>query len=297
MLPLLWEHALLPRSAAVRRLDLMHFPNPTAPLGMHIPFVATVHDTAIFDHPEWFPSGQSFSTRTVVPRTMRRARRLLAVTETVKHNVMNRFGVPDEKISVIPNGVNTEVFSLERATVEQTLKKFHLDPGYILWVGRPAPYKNLAFVNTLVQSSEKRFVFVGMDAHEARSAMPAYDETRCTCIASIEPGSRELADLYRGAGVVIQPSLYESFALPVLEALACGTPAIVSDMPTLREIYGNMLEYAPLADLSVWQKKIDRSITNETGRQERSAWAQKYAWQKIAESVSAQYAAVLGERK
>ncbi|MFA5052109.1 MAG: glycosyltransferase family 1 protein [Patescibacteria group bacterium] len=288
-LPFIWEHCLLSGYIRQHGVDLMHFPNPTAPLNYSQPFVATVHDVSIFEHPEWHQPHQFISKRWAVPRTFRRARRLIAVSAAVREGVKRVFHVPDNRLSVVPNGVNTNIFqAVDRTQTDVTLKKYGIAGKYLLFVGTPAPYKNLRMIVEIAQRTEYQVVVVGPAGQSDVSPKGDNGIDNVVYTGVLPPDSPELVHLYNRAFLLIQPSLYESFGLPILEALACGTTAIVADIPSLRDIYHETVLYASPKKTDDWLRTI--KMAEDDPIRENCLKLSKYlvsahSWDRIAEAT------------
>lgn len=288
-LPFIWEHWLLSKDIERHGIDLMHFPNPTAPLGFRGPFVATVHDLSIYRHPEWFAPNQFVSTRWTVPRTFERAKKLIVVSAAVKEEARRQFGVAEERMVVIPNGVNTGVFHpVPDDQSEATLKKYGIETPYLLFVGKPAPYKNLQLIVEIAQRSDYRVVVVGPSGRPDLPVKEWHDIDNVVFTGELSPDSPELVHLYSRAFLLLQPSLYESFGLPVMEAMACSTPAVVADIPSLRDIYHETVVYAHPKKPDEWLRAI--TLLEDRAVREKLVHSGKYAveahsWERVAEAT------------
>jgi glycosyltransferase involved in cell wall biosynthesis len=201
-----WYLERLPRAA--RGSDVLHCTTFRGPLRSRPPLVVTLHDLAFLRHPETFPAWHRLSGRALAGPVARRADAVVAVSEFTKWEAVELLEVPAERIRVVPNGVEP-VFVPDGPA----------EPGeYALAVGTLEPRKNLARAvdAARIAGVELRVVgaegWGGVDAPGRVGFVP--DE--------------ELASLYRGARCLVDPSVYEGFGIPVLEAMACGTPVVTS---------------------------------------------------------------------
>src|SRR5256714_5980513 len=227
--------------------QLIHGPAnalPLLPLGL--PGVVTIHDLAIYDHPEWFPAGQWFATRVVVPRSVRRARIVICPSEATKRATVRLFRIEPDRCRVIPHGVETE-FSLPLSTAvrAEVTSRYALPPRYLLQVGTVQPRKN--YVTTLRALKripiEQRIPLVVVGGFgwkydavvEAVRALELRDWVRFVGYA----GMQDLPALYQMAQAVVFPSLDEGFGLPLLEAFAAGTPVVASNAGAIPEVAGD----------------------------------------------------------
>jgi glycosyltransferase involved in cell wall biosynthesis len=214
-----WYPVSLPRQARREQLDVLHCPTFRGPLkSPGVPLVVTVHDLAVLRHPEVFNLWTRRYSRACVPRVVRAASRVIAVSEFTKRELVQLLATPEEKITVVPNGV-ADVFSPEGPAAEG---------DYVMAVGTLEPRKNLERVEQAARlaGAELRVVgaqgWGGVEAAGWQGRVP--DE--------------ELARLYRGARCLVYPSLYEGFGLPIAEAMACGTPVVTSGGGATEETAG-----------------------------------------------------------
>jgi glycosyltransferase involved in cell wall biosynthesis len=199
--------------------DVLHCPTFRGPFRARQPLVVTVHDLAVLRHPEWFNRWTATYSRYAVPRVVRAASRVIAVSEFTRRELRSLLGVD---AVVIPNAVE-DVFTPDGPRAEG---------DYVLAVGTLEPRKNLA---RIAQAVDGELRVVG-----ARGWRGVEPPDNVTWLGDV--GDAELARLYRGARCLVYASLYEGFGIPVAEALACGCPVVTSrDSP--------MAELAPDAAL------------------------------------------------
>jgi glycosyltransferase involved in cell wall biosynthesis len=227
---LAWSQVRLPRLASRQGASLIFTPAPEGYLGpQHIPQVVMVHDLRPISHPE--RSLQSLYFRAWVPPLLRGCRHILTNSEFTARELQRCVGISDERITVIPLGYDSEVF---RPAVQGPLRKS--GQPYLLHVGQAYPHKNLrrliqAFAELALRDSDIRLVVAGKP-HPKESPMlkrlvsELALEKRIEFLSYVSYGA--LPALYQGAMGFVYPSLWEGFGLPILEAMACGTPVITS---------------------------------------------------------------------
>jgi glycosyltransferase involved in cell wall biosynthesis len=217
-----WYPFGLPRRARAERVDVLHCPTYRGPLRAGVPVVVTVHDLAVFRHPEAFNRWSRTYSRVVVPRVLAAARLVIAVSEFTRRELVDLLGIPEGKVRVVPNAVGPE-FDPSGAAA---------DGDYVLAVGTLEPRKNLARLVEAVGRMGAELRVVG--AQGWGGVEVGGNGVRWLG----EVADDRLAELYRGAACVAYPSLYEGFGMPVLEAMACGVPVVTSAGGATEEVAG-----------------------------------------------------------
>lgn len=241
-LDLAWYPHVLPHRA--RGADVLHCPTYRGPVRSRVPLVVTVHDLAVFRHPDAFPPWTRTYSRVVVPRVVRAARIIAAVSEFTAGELERLLRVPRERIRVVPNAADatfTDVGPREKG-------------DYVLAVGTLEPRKNLARTIAAAQrlGVELRVAGArGWGGVEARGDGVRWEG---------EVGDEQLARLYRGALCVVYPSLYEGFGIPVLEAMACGAPVVTSAGGATEEVAGGAAVLVDPHDVSSIAAGIEQAI-------------------------------------
>jgi len=273
-LDLAWYPHVLPHRA--RHADVLHCPTYRGPARTATPLVVTVHDIAVFRHPEAFPRWTRSYSRVAVPRVLRAARRVLAVSEFTASELEAVLGVPREKIAVTPNAVD-EVFSPDGTRAEG---------DYVLAVGTLEPRKNLARTIAAAARLDLELRVVGARGWGGVGAQGG-NVRRLG-----EISDEELARQYRGALCVAYPSLYEGFGIPVLEAMACGAPVVTSVGGATEEVAGGAAVLVDPHDVAAIADGIQEAI----GRRDELralglARARAYSWDETARLTLAAYRA------
>ena len=248
-----------------RGLDVLHCPSFRGPIAPGVPLVVTVHDLGVLREPAWFNRWTRTYSRLAVPRVVRAASRVIAVSEFTKGELVALLGVPEAKIRVVPNAVE-DVFTPEGPRAEG---------DYVLAVGTLEPRKNLERIAAAVDG-ELRVV-------GARGWGGVGVPREVAWLGEVEDA--ELAALYRGARCLVYASLYEGFGLPVAEALACGCPVVTSAGSAMAEVAGNDAVYVDPRDVDAIREGISRAFAPAPRRIAR--------WDDVAQATRAVYEEVV----
>jgi alpha-1,3-rhamnosyl/mannosyltransferase len=286
-------------------VQLVHGPANSLPLlGFGLPGVVTIHDLAIYDHPEWFPAGQWFATRVVVPQSLRRARAIICPSIATSKALVRHFQVDPRRCRVIPHGVEAE-FSLPASPAMRAdlRARYALPERYLLQVGTVQPRKNyLTSLRALARIPPERrlpLIVVGGfgwnygDVVDAVRDLDLDQWVRFVGYAQIG----ELPGLYQMAQAVLFPSLDEGFGLPVLEAFAAGTPVVASNAGAIPEVAGDAaLLHVPTDDEALAGNLL-RLLTDGALRDRQvaagRARAALYTWSSSAAAHRAVYESVV----
>lgn len=270
----------LPKMAKQEDLDVL-LVQYTAPKRTGCPVVTVVHDVSFAEHPEWFSRSERLWMRRTIPATMARAGSIVTVSEFSKTEIARLYGVPPAKIVVARDGVDP-VFT-------EGDNRGPAEPMTFLSVGNIEPRKNLdvlleAFAIVRRSHPEATLNIVG--GTKRGGAVQDLANVRYFGYVS-DP---ELAGMMRTSTALCYPSLYEGFGLPPLEALASGTPALVADIPVMREILADYAVRLPGDDPVPWAKAMIESGTMpEEERQKMSdrgrAHAATFSWHETAANL------------
>lgn len=247
------EQLSLPSILKKENLDLVHFLHFNAPIFYDKKFVVTIHDLTHTKFPGKKKSHilHRGAYNLVLLNAVKRAQRIIAVSGSTKNEVMEHFGIRDEKIEVVYEGINSAYKVMDREEAYgKIVSRFGITKPYILYVGVWRRYKNLpTLARVFDHLVEKGF---DLELVLAGEPDPFYPEIR-EQVTGIKNNSRvkalgrvsdeDLNFLYNASQLFVLPSLAEGFGLTALEAAACGVPIAASDIPTLREVLGQGAEY------------------------------------------------------
>ena len=257
----LWQQRSLSKLARRHRVDVLYCPCYTAPLRNAPPVVVTVHDLIAWKRPDLCRPLNVLHFRLLVQASVRVARLVTVPTETVKQDLIERLGVPEEKIYVVPWGASLEFDALDGETARRRVQcHYGIDDPFILFAGSVEPKKNLSTLIEAVRRLDAQLILVGPSGWGERStrrALQRIGPSRCRHLGFV-PASR-LVELYSGARVVAVPSLIEGFGIPAVEAMACGAPVVAADDPALREVCGGAAIHVPAEDPAALAEGLRRA--------------------------------------
>jgi len=223
------------------------------PLNWRKPSVLTVYDLIALQYPQWCKRSNALHYSLMLPRSLRAASAIIAPSKVVAEAIGERLPEVGEKVRAIPLGVDAHFRPASAEQVERLRAALQLPERFILCVGNLEPKKNLAAViqafDLAADVIPHHLVLQGKPAWRCadvlRATHRARHADRIHLLSGYLPGA-QLASLYTAADLLVQWSLYEGFGLPPLEAMACGTPAPVSDGRSLPEVAGPPPEVGPL---------------------------------------------------
>lgn len=224
--------------------DVVHYPASIGPLDGGNNVVVTVHDCIFMRHPDWFRWERAEYYRWAGSRSARRAGRVIADSEATAHDLRELIGVPTSRIDVVPLGVGDQFLPSTPAAITAARMRYRLPESYYLYVGTLEPRKNIAALvrawDRISGEIKEELVIAGRAGWKTEEMLAAIREAKHRDRIHL-PGfieQEDLAALICGARAFVWPSLFEGFGLPVLEAMACGTPVLTSNASSLPEVAG-----------------------------------------------------------
>jgi glycosyltransferase involved in cell wall biosynthesis len=301
---ILWEQTQL--ALLSRQLHLLHGLAFVAPLAAACATVITVHDLSFLRFPSAFRRGNRLYLSVFTKVSARRAARVIAVSESTRRDVIALCGVPPARVVTVPNGVSPAFAPADPAAVAAFRQRAGLPDDFILFLGTLEPRKNLV---RLIDAYAKlcrggpadlpRLVIAGAKGWFYEQIFGRVAELGLADRVSF-PGFVPAADLpwwYRAARLFVYPSLFEGFGLPVLEAMASGTPVITSTVSSLPEVAGQAAVLTPPDDTDALAAAL-REVLADRARQAQMAaaglkQAQQFTWARTAAATVEVYRAVL----
>jgi len=269
-------------------------------------YVVTIHDLITRIYPSKFTKKHRLVQNTLLPHILRKADRIIAVSNSTKNDIIKFYPEYAHKIKVIYEGVEPQFFPRSNHEIEKTLDKYNVDFRYILFLGTVEPRKNIirvvdAFIQLKQEGNiEQKLVITGRkgwlykDIIEKTNKTPFSKDIIFTDFVDDE----DLPSLYSGAEIFLYPSLYEGFGLPVLEAMSCGSPVITSNLSSLPEVAGDaaiLVDPMNVEEIVQAMEKLlrDRELRKELKRKSLER-AKFFSWEMAAKETLHLYEDILG---
>ena len=224
----------VPRALANGKSDAAIFSYVT-PLRTPCPVAVVIHDVSFRLHPEWFSTRVRLLLGALVPRSARHAAMVITVSERSKADLVNALGIDPARIRVVSN-VPAPAFVPKEGAADRVAETFGLR-DYCLYVGDVHPRKNLAALAQAISLLGHRRMTLAIVGQAGHRGSQIITQSGARWLGPV--GDEVLADLYRAATVTCYPSRYEGFGLPVIEAMACGSPVVASNRGAIPEVAGH----------------------------------------------------------
>lgn len=300
----------LPRHLLRDRPALLHV-QYTAPVMCRVPIVVSVHDVSFLESPEYFTPFRSMQLRHTVQHTVRSAARVLTVSDFSKRSIMRAYGLEEERITVVPNGVSSAFRPVARESAAHWVSsRYPVPPRFILTVGDLQPRKN--HIALIAAFEELIRAHPDLPQHLVLVGKPAWRSEEVIAAAKASPvGSRvhfmdfvcdeDLTRFYGACDLFVYPSLYEGFGLPIIEAMASGRAVACSSTTAMPEVADSAaLLFDPTSRVEMVRAMRDLLLDAELrARMERLGVqrASIYNWDRTARQTLDVYYQVAGAAK
>ncbi|MEG0788796.1 MAG: glycosyltransferase family 1 protein [Alistipes sp.] len=296
----LWEQWALPRAVNSLKPDMLHCTSNTAPIGCRVPLVVTLHDIIFLEkqtakNKSFYQALGRIYRRIIVPRILPKCCKIITVSDFERTRILTTLGLDYQTIVAIHNGYNPKFKPLE--TFASIVAKYLPDKAYLFFLGNTDPKKNTAgtlraYADYVRRSSDPLPLLIADLKEEAVTAVLMENS-----LTDLRPHLRfsgyipntDLPAIYNGAAAFLYTSLRESFGIPILEAMACGTPVITSDTSAIPEIAG---QGALLVDPLNATQIADRLLRLESDASFRAAQrayglerVKQFSWEQTARQL------------
>lgn len=308
----LWEQWALPRAAKKAKVDILHCTSNTAPIWCDIPLVLTLHDI-IFLEPRDKQNKSLYQNmgwlyrRLDVPRILDKCRRIITVSDFEKENIITKLNIPRERMAMIYNGYNDWFCPIDKCELPPIISQQLTANDYFFFLGNTDPKKNtertlIAYSKYLRQSAAKRKLLMADLDHDYLNGIISRNGIENIREQIVMPGyivNSDLPSIYNNAFAFLYTSLRESFGIPLLEGMACGTPVITSNTSSMPEIGGPdaiLINPESSDEIAAMMLRLE---TDEAFYQRQKAIgierAKMFSWKKTAENLLQLYHEVYQE--
>ncbi len=305
----LWRNFRMQMLAYKHQCDLLHGPVYALPALMSMPAVVTIHDVIPLTYPAFCTPGSARIQKKTLPRSTKVARRIIVPSTVVKQDVERELKLPADRIDVIPWGVGEEFKVInDKKRLQEARKRWQLPKRFVLFVGTLEPKKNIEGLikgffaakvhgklpHSLVLAGRRGWGMKGLESlikqHNAQDFI--------NFSGYVPEGALPL--LYNLADLLVLPSHVEGFGMPVLEAMACGCPVMISDAPALKEVAGDAAHVCTLKHdkpLQVMREDFEHLLEHPSEREKLSRKglerAKAFSWTETAKLTHASYVKAL----
>jgi len=308
----IWEQITLPNAAKELKVDILHCTSNTAPIFCNIPLILTLHDI-IFLEPRDKSNKSPYQNmgwlyrRLVVPRILNKCKKIITVSDFEKKNIISKLSIPEEKMVMIYNGYNDWFKPVQ--DLERIYQKYIDEPGYFFFLGNTDPKKNtertlIAYSKYLEKSDAKRKLLMADLDQSFLDDIIERNHIENIRKNIVIPGyiiNSDLPYIYNNAFAFLYTSLRESFGIPLLEAMACGTPVITSNTSSMPEIGGpHAILVNPESSDEIAQKMLELENNDALYRAQEDIGLKRaalFSWRQTAEQLLNVYDYVYRHRR
>ena len=293
------EQIKIPLALAREGVRLVHEPHYVLPPAIRCRSVVTIHDCIHLMFPQYLPGRLAYVyAKGSMWSASRKADRILTVSEASKRDILRFFDVPPDKVEVIDNAIDERFLAPPDAErMDLVRQRYQLDHPFVLYVGNIKPHKNLerlieAFGRARAQCGDDlKLIIIGDEISKyppLRQTVHKQKLDKHVRFLGFQP-QETLAAFYRLARAFVFPSLYEGFGLPPLEAMACGTPVVTSNVSSLPEVAGGAALLVDPYDTEAIAAGITQAVTDESRREEmiRRGYdrARSFSWKQSVQKI------------
>jgi len=284
--PRMWSQVRLPLALAAERPDLLFVPGHAIPFAWPRKVLTVVHDLGFERHPKAYRPSERAYLRLSTRWAASRCRLLIAVSESTRQDLILLYGVPPERVRVVPLGID---WPSGAAAPPSRLAELGVNGNFVLQVGRIEPRKNQVAALEAVERLDGVTLAVAGPERDPQLSARLRASSRCRVLGMVDKPTLEL--LYKKAAAVVVPSLYEGFGLPVLEAMARGKVVVAAKSSSLPEVGGEAaLYYHVSADAAELARVLEVALGDAALRARLTkaarARAATYTWDKTAAGVA-----------
>lgn len=284
-----WEQIGIPWKAQKAGLDILHCTGTTLPYWQSIPTITTIHDTLIWQESNAH-SFEQWYIHKLIPRALEKCAAIITISESSRQDILNLWPNFENKLFVIPHGINDIYFNLEAQELPPLIGHTIGKAPYLLYIGGSLERKRFKWAVSVLAhlgNPEIKLVACGFSEAEKEKAFGALgSELRHRVVFLPFVEELHMVQLYQQAVAVLYPTLYEGFGFPALEAQAAGTPVLFSPLGSLKELEGPAAKMLPPYDLEAWVYTC-RQLINQRAKSlilcnKARQWAQQFSWKSSA---------------
>ena len=299
---IVWMQSQAPRLLERLQPDVVHFTNGIVPMASPVPVVVTIHDMSLTLYPGYHPPRRVLLNRPLVNLAARRADAIITVSESSKRDIVRSYGLSPERVHVVHEAAAPAFRPIhDLGELTRVRRQYGLADRFILYVGTIEPRKNLPKLIEAFARRRRRgdlthqLVCVGPYGWLSRDIEALLDRLQVndSVLFTGYVPFHDLAALYNLAEMFVFPSIYEGFGLPVIEAMACGTPVITGHVAALDEVTGGAVEHVEALEVEAIGDALVRLAQDRDRRQAlRRAGLQRaqfFSWARAARETAIVY--------
>lgn len=284
-----WEQVGLPWRAWRTGTQVLHCTATTLPYWQPIPTVVTLHDTLPWKKTISDPY-ESWYRNSLIPSAYKKCAAVITISESSRNDILSLWPWLENKLHVIPHGVSDIYQGEEKFSLSAELKRVIGSSPYFLYIGGAIERKRFSWATEVFEhldAGSLKLVVCGFSEQEHEKAQNALKPELRSRVCFLPYVSEiDMPSLYQQAVAVLYPTLYEGFGLPALEAQAVGTPVLLSDLSSLRELKGPGAEVLPVDELDAWVQTCHRLLAQRAIAQDPNqaarTWALQFSWSSSA---------------